>query len=394
MDKHQKYLDKLRESIALGERVEDMVSDVISKEEQLKLRSAEKTAPGWLRMAVNYLLFLGYIVIAGIIITTNLSQRIAFLHGDRSATIIFKIVFLIIGFLIYVKIRSVIVDFLFPKINKEIIKTIYKFAPEVRKDELEQEAQIRLNKNSVVNYLILFCFTILITIPLFAKPEILNFIFGIFAENGVTALMIRVILIGFVIGIYLSMRNLIAVHKEYDHLAELLWKVQKIPIKIRDREFLEACIPEKKDSIIGEKVKAVIRILAIKGRIMPEDLRDHTFSYYQLSRTFATYIVSVMPVLGLIGTVLGLSIAIGGLEGVVSLAGVDQDSFTESLGVSIKGIGTAFYTTLGGTVCMIVLRFFNMIADNARMNFVVDMNNIIAIEILPRLVRKKKPHHE
>ena len=102
----------------------------------------------------------------------------------------------------------------------------------------------------------------------------------------------------------------------------------------------------------------------------------------------AAVIAGVMPVLGLIGTLLGLSIAIGGLEGILASATEDREAFAQSMSIALEGIGTAFYTTLEGMISMMILKFFNMIASNARMNFLADMENALMSEVLPRITEK------
>jgi hypothetical protein len=61
---------------------------------------------------------------------------------------------------------------------------------------------------------------------------------------------------------------------------------------------------------------------------------------------------SVIVTLGLIGTLAGLIMTIGGLEGVMSHLNAEGDSssFSEELSQTLGGMSTAFYTTFFGTI--------------------------------------------
>ncbi len=72
---------------------------------------------------------------------------------------------------------------------------------------------------------------------------------------------------------------------------------------------------------------------------------------YNLVKIF----VAIIPLLGFIGTVLGLSSAIGGFSGVMGGAGNDINKLMDSLGGVTAGLGTAFDTTLLGLLYSIIL---------------------------------------
>jgi hypothetical protein len=61
---------------------------------------------------------------------------------------------------------------------------------------------------------------------------------------------------------------------------------------------------------------------------------------------------SVIVTLGLIGTLAGLIMTIGGLEGVMAHLGAhgDPSSFSDELSQTLGGMSTAFYTTFFGTI--------------------------------------------
>ncbi len=81
---------------------------------------------------------------------------------------------------------------------------------------------------------------------------------------------------------------------------------------------------------------------------------DIDASRIQGSYSLVKVFLWAIPILGFIGTVLGLSLAIGGLE--LGEAG-DMDALMASLNNVIGGLGTAFNTTLYGLFLSLVLSF-------------------------------------
>lgn len=80
--------------------------------------------------------------------------------------------------------------------------------------------------------------------------------------------------------------------------------------------------------------------------------RNAVTSSYSLPNVF----LWAIPILGFIGTVLGIGIAVGEFAGTMDAAG-DLDTMKESLGMVMGGLGTAFDTTLLA-LCMAVLLIF------------------------------------
>ena len=73
------------------------------------------------------------------------------------------------------------------------------------------------------------------------------------------------------------------------------------------------------------------------------------------SYTLVKGLIWAIPVLGFIGTVLGLSQAVGGFGAVVS-SGADLETLKNALGGVTSGLGTAFETTLIALVAALVVQ--------------------------------------
>lgn len=82
-----------------------------------------------------------------------------------------------------------------------------------------------------------------------------------------------------------------------------------------------------------------------------------------------------IPVLGFIGTVLGLSQAIGGFATTLQ-SGAGMDSIRSSLQTVTGGLGTAFDTTLIALVCALILQLTVSFLQSRESEFLDDCNDI------------------
>jgi hypothetical protein len=101
------------------------------------------------------------------------------------------------------------------------------------------------------------------------------------------------------------------------------------------------------------------------GELNIEALVDVEFSIYQRIAHALEIIGNLLITLGLIGTVVGLTLTLTGLTGSLEALGQDQDQLLSGLRGAMGGMGTAFYTTLLGSVLGgVLLRIFAHIDEN------------------------------
>jgi len=75
---------------------------------------------------------------------------------------------------------------------------------------------------------------------------------------------------------------------------------------------------------------------------------------------------SLLITVGLIGTVMGLTITLTGLNGALNNVGSDNTTILISLSEALSGMGLAFYTTLLGAIMGgVLLHVFAYISDNS-----------------------------
>lgn len=110
-----------------------------------------------------------------------------------------------------------------------------------------------------------------------------------------------------------------------------------------------------------------------------EDVARHENSY-ALIHSF----IWAIPVLGFIGTAIGLSFAIGDFGSVLAGAN-DLSAIKESLGAVTSGLGTAFETTLVGLFLALMLQMIAAIQEDEEAKFLNDCSVYCQEAIVSRL---------
>ena len=117
----------------------------------------------------------------------------------------------------------------------------------------------------------------------------------------------------------------------------------------------------------------------ILGAESEEDVARHENSY-SLIHSF----IWAVPVLGFIGTAIGLSVAIGDFGSVLAGAN-DLSAIKESLGSVTSGLGTAFETTLIGLFLALLLQMLAAIQEDEESKFLNDCSVYCQEAIVSRL---------
>ena len=107
---------------------------------------------------------------------------------------------------------------------------------------------------------------------------------------------------------------------------------------------------------------------------------EQVSSSYSLLNGF----VWAIPVLGFIGTVLGLSVAIGSFSTTLK-AGGNMDAIRGSLESVTQGLATAFETTLVALVCALILQLLITYLQGRESEFLDDCNDYCHANVVSRL---------
>ncbi len=116
---------------------------------------------------------------------------------------------------------------------------------------------------------------------------------------------------------------------------------------------------------IARFFRSLSTIIDNNGELNIESLVDVEFAIYQRIAHALEIIGNLLITLGLIGTVVGLTLTLTGLTASMEALGEDQTQLLAGLRSAMAGMGTAFYTTLLGSLLGgILLRVFAHIDQN------------------------------
>jgi len=98
---------------------------------------------------------------------------------------------------------------------------------------------------------------------------------------------------------------------------------------------------------------------------------------------WAKYITGVLTMLGLVGTFLGLMVAIDSIRGLTSLQ--DKEAFFQGVLGALDGMGTAFSTSLAGIFGAIVLGFEQLVFHFAQMSYLTRVQLLVERVLAPQV---------
>ncbi len=84
-----------------------------------------------------------------------------------------------------------------------------------------------------------------------------------------------------------------------------------------------------------------------------------------LKESKVSFIIKILPILGMIGTVLGFTVAVVGMQAAAANMN-DFSTFKGNLLDALGGMKTAFLTTLAGMVAMVLVMWANALIDESR----------------------------
>ncbi len=118
--------------------------------------------------------------------------------------------------------------------------------------------------------------------------------------------------------------------------------------------------------VVDRFISAVQQIIAHGNAPDIAGLIDVEFAAHHRVSRFVSLLGNLLITMGLIGTVLGMTMTLSGLNGALAAIGDDQELMLEGLSSAMSGMGVAFYTTLLGSILGgILLRVFAWITDSS-----------------------------
>jgi len=118
--------------------------------------------------------------------------------------------------------------------------------------------------------------------------------------------------------------------------------------------------------LVDRFIQSLRIIVEQNGRLDVEGLVDVEFAAQHRTSQFVSLIGNLLITLGLIGTLLGMTLTLTGLNGALDALGKNDALLLEGLKNALSGMGVAFYTTLLGSILGgVLLRVFAWITDSS-----------------------------
>jgi hypothetical protein len=214
-------------------------------------------------------------------------------------------------------------------------------------------------------------------------------IFSVFvAESASGKTITGLILALFIFSILTMVRNLIIVMREARNLkmARQIYADAEADHASTD-VLVDNLLEGLGKSMIRERVYLLYRIRQLHS-LATDLLQRLELSEQSSNLRFIRFSMSVMLILGLLGTVLGLSMSVGGIIPTINQGEqlVQVDDLLAALQLALAGLKTAFSTTLTGLACTFFLAgaiMINQAVDNRVMRAV---EHFMTTELMPRVL--------
>lgn len=205
----------------------------------------------------------------------------------------------------------------------------------------------------------------------------------------------QVIMVVFAIGLASCLLHFLWLKREYNGFLKVRSRLVSVPLK--KREDMDEALS------IMEEARGLLRN---KWHNVKENLQDNLNSEYDTLITFpdqreflkegkVTFIIKILPIIGMVGTVLGFTVAVVGMQ---QAAGTMSDftSFKGNLLQALGGMKTAFLTTLVGMVAMLLVMWVNSLIEQARRQVLSSEAEFLYMRLfLPlRKITQKPPQKE
>jgi|GEM_PF-2011718 len=141
-------------------------------------------------------------------------------------------------------------------------------------------------------------------------------------------------------------------------------------------------IPSK--TVIAKRIEDLYTVRYV-GDLTHESLREHLF-HYEIERTgLSRYFAGIFILLGLIGTVFGLSQSIINIQPILSqLKDVsDLANISVAIASTLSGMKTAFSSTIAGLLATVILTFLNFLYSRYSASFLNRFESFTTLYLVP-----------
>lgn len=151
---------------------------------------------------------------------------------------------------------------------------------------------------------------------------------------------------------------------------------------------VSAFLDEEFDSIFKTHIHSLHTMFQNSPHISQDALIEVLHARLAARNRTVELFASVLITLGLIGTIVGLIISIGGLGGVLKADNSDSAQLLAEMSTTFDGLGTAFVTTLLGALFGgVILRILGSVVDSSILSYSAHIGELTEVYVLPAMRR-------
>lgn len=266
------------------------------------------------------------------------------------------------------------------------------------KNDLEQRLGFRGGRFTAANKLLTFVNGALLTVAFYAfvtialKPAARwRWVGEMFLDRGLTQYVTMFLFFWALSILFVKWRKLCFQRKALElaaipNQADFILNPESAPPVL---ERIHTLVDATTNFLLLNRIERALSNLKNIGQISDVSNILQTQAQYDEEQVSSSYslvggFVWAIPVLGFIGTVQGLSMAIGSFSSTIK-AGGDMDAIRNSLESVTLGLSTAFETTLVALVCALILQLLITYLQGRESEFLDDCNDYCHANVVSRL---------
>lgn len=205
--------------------------------------------------------------------------------------------------------------------------------------------------------LFVFLFRLFLSVPGVKKTVILMLL----DPSGISQLIMVIMLIGLGICCF----QLFSLRKEYRGFVRVRSQIEGLLLNSENQLDAIKAVLDQSQGLLKRKWINLKDSIAYAHHPDFDTLADFPDQREILKEGKISFIIKILPVLGIIGTVAGFTLAVVGMLDAASNMN-DFYNFKGNLIASLGGMKSAFLTTLAGMVAMIIVMWINSVIEESR----------------------------
>ncbi|HMO26390.1 MAG TPA: MotA/TolQ/ExbB proton channel family protein [Tepidisphaeraceae bacterium] len=151
---------------------------------------------------------------------------------------------------------------------------------------------------------------------------------------------------------------------------------------------VEQFLRSSKPCVFRNHIASLHTILLGNPTVEQSNLIEITHARLNARNRVVELLASILITLGLIGTIIGLLLSIGGLSGVLGAESDNMSAVQQEMQKTVQGLSTAFYTTLFGAIFGgVVLRILTSVVEANILRYMAHLAELTEVHVLPAMRR-------